>query len=1384
MNRPDTESLFKIKRILSIESSDVDTNNQPTSSREFDIGAVAVHTNVSKQYLAFSIGASSKHANSASTTSLEYPSCPLIVRSIEEDGKVRFWRFAFTKCFRNSIDRSMPLSKSPTRRSSFPTTSISASVTSQSEMPSIEKSKNAECLVALDFSPEGDWLAALSLIRNALYLIPIQSLIKKTRTHQLEKSLYASMHMDDSPNIRNTRNFAVDKGIMNLSPTVMSVQMSSYLRAKNEAGGCNGAKYRSKIANDDLLMSLLTISPDIGTLSCCRWWRSLNGKNYCLIGGTNNLISIVNIEENREECRCDLEPRQKNISTWIELIELLHESVNKRPQCSMLVKMRAVATHSLSDTCTAKENFVRYRNEFAAAPAYYYRVLLERQVFEPRTCDISGPSSALRIKTFQESYHEKLFSPQRMHNGRFRDVFSKQPLKDPATTLTCLYAINGKQYSEAWIAAYSASERKAMLYLNTAEDPESIYTFPPLIEKGNVVTNVEMLYSSTDLMLLQGSLDMTDSQDDAKQDRKNISVWVSLPSRQVGMEETIPQEARIVHHLCLHNNEKINAVLQTTSISKRYPKCEKLRDVSQGNERIEAAGQTIYIIWTDHNVYECYTQWSRLALFKALREQTIMLSDGLCIGYALGVDMASLCEVVADTLCDDDHLNDSTESEIATEREVTSRNAISDGKSRTTTKNPYNQREWIRELYTASRVQPYKAMKQLRGIGANLQAIAFGKQFSVHKTDNMTKWGDGVANLNGLQIEEQRRVAELLIDLLMEQNTKSILFSDNGLMDLCKQRTNHSEEKIEEEWLLNFLEQNIDYDFQAVIDISIHWQLVDLTLKAGLFRNELEYALDKLIQMGMTSSITTSTVENLLEKNPQVAKILTMPKYQIILRQLPNSVQLRIVLHDSDIVLEYRDWIVRNSLSFSVQQCVLILDNLSPPTAGLCPQHKPVDTLVDVENGECDKVTQEEKSEFYLTLLLRIVGEIEQPDHKYSQQILHQHIKTMKGSYRPSMILARCVDYQNWEAAAELFEAHGAWIDAVECRLRCHSTIAGNAKSDLTQIGPDDLLCLIQRLVQDSSSNSDIDEDMRESILSRILVKWLQFGFSICDLEVYILDEKNFRHLQPLLSSILYSEVYERVGNIRMGLESKRSSSNGQSTQRKWLAQCCEIPFSGRLLYRLSMTLVNSLRARAEHIPTKAKNLDEIVDVVRGSIRANDRRISAIEVPSHLSRVIGKSDPLETHVKVFSCGHLYPKRVFEEDILPEFEKQMNALPLPLFQTKMSLIEEWRRQSNRATWNKNKRQVSDCRSGMLMEAPCPLCCLNYFRMKIEEQDRQRFTMGDAMHTGTGRSDNAECSYYFIHTQENQHLSPNVDDPSNLAFEKKSKITEITNGLESK
>ncbi|DAZ92593.1 TPA: hypothetical protein N0F65_008931 [Lagenidium giganteum] len=126
-----------------------------------------------------------------------------------------------------------------------------------------------------------------------------------------------------------------------------------------------------------------------------------------------------------------------------------------------------------------------------------------------------------------------------------------------------------------------------------------------------------------------------------------------------------------------------------------------------------------------------------------------------------------------------------------------------------------------------------------------------------------------------------------------------------------------------------------------------------------------------------------------------------------------------------------------------------------------------------------------------------------------------------------------------------------------------------------------------------------------------------------------------------------------------------------------------------------------------------------------------------VRVPPHSAKAIGKSDPLETHVQVFTCSHVFPKRIFEEEVLPEFEKRMNALPIPLFSTKQVLLAEFKRAGG---------------VDSAIEAPCPVCCFNKIGALVDAQYR---ASQPAPSSPVKKPRPQQPQLYFLHRDSGNH-----------------------------
>ncbi|KAG2525977.1 hypothetical protein JM18_004503 [Phytophthora kernoviae] len=1031
----DGSNLFQIRRIFGFPASPSAPNGPTKPLPALKIASMAVHTLDKKQLLALAIceglpKSSPKPGEASTSTSTPINVGPadaktnfLLLRTIEEDQRTRFWRF--------------PVCSTPKQ----------------------QQAGRAERLSALEFSPEGDWLAALSTRKNRLHLVPVLRLVARQRRAMLDASYQPTSH---------------HRELMNVNQAAMTTQMASYLRATNEYGGLNGARYHSQVAGDDEQMSTLEFAPGIGTITCVRWWRSMNGKNYCLVGGTESLISIVNVEENAEECRCELVD-----AGTIESIDLLEENFRKEKRTSMLVKTK-------TDDIDEKEK------EAGGNGVRYYRVVLEKK-FQPRPkvsprrgkakqAEKEPPAapSTLKIET---ASGESLSSKHFLEDMDFRP----QRIKKNSPHV-CLYAINGVLSSESSLALYDSKKQKTNLYSNfhwrlkgEYEIPDLMPTSPggadhgkneeasnrqqqeekkneedgdeneevasdPEQEKDEVV-DVDLTYCSTDLMLLQGRTSTSN---------ETISTWVSLPSNQ-GMDDDVAT-AHIVHYLSLHGNEKIERVVQSTVRSQTSSNGSGAGGNVRGNQSSEA--EIIYILQTEHHVYECRPQWSRLALFKALCAHSIALRDALSIGYALGIDMASLCQVVANTLY----------------------NSVIDGS--TTVDEQLVQ--WMRDLFEVSRVIPSSAVEQLTAIGGVQSAIDYAQHVLVKPVRDSV-----------YDVPERRRVALLLVDLVLQQQLQKDpslgLQADEALSE------QQQREDKREAWLVEFLETNQDYMTADIVDLCLSQQHVEKAILVATRRNE-----------------------------------------------------------DSDFQEQMRE----------------------------------------------------------------------------------------------------------------------------------------------------ELLELLNSLVVQSHISEVISEQVRAAILARLLVKWFDYGLKRTVLEVFLIDPNVFTHVSPLLAQIFFSEVVASILGVELSMGSTTASANGgfDDRDKEWVLKCQQLPFSGQFLFRVCTSFLEKDHVNPEVSDQVSSPTLKLLELIKKNVVENDLSHDVVPIAPHSAQALGKTDPLETHVKAFTCGHLFPKRVFEEEVVLEFEKRMNALPIPLFATKQAFAREFKRGAS--------------------ETPCPVCSFNKISQLVHQQHKRR------------------------------------------------------------
>lgn len=1347
-----------------------------------------------------------KKKQAAAAAALSSASNYLLVRTIEEDERARFWK--------------------------FPVYSTSKQ----------QSSGKREKLVALEFSPEGDWIAGLSSRKNRLHLIPVLTLIARERKRLLDAT-YTPRH---------------SRELMSVAPSVMTTQMASYLRATNEVGGLNGARYHSQVAGDDAQMSMLEFAVGIGTVTCCRWWRALNGVNYCLVGGTESLISIVNVEENAEECRCELQ----NAGT-IVAIDLVRENFRKETRTSMLVHARG------HDSVTR-----------------YYRVVLEKKIqqqsvlrssksvgaivseastvatgsfasasgtpsFTTASASVRGPSPLPQyvVKTFPQHFLEDAdFRPQRIKKH---------------SPHVALYAINSLLTTESALALYDSELARASLFSNFQWSVRNEYAVPPLASiaqrqhsetpgdssadagDSDAVQDVEIAYCTTDLLLLQGTTATT---------RENVSAWLSLPSHTTRIDELDNDgddqrlaRAHIVHYLSLHDNEKIVRVVQSTSRTPLSASRQRRNGSSSSDSDAPGEAQVIYLLQTAHNVYECRPQWSRLALFKTLCAQAIALENARSIGYALGIDMASLCQVVAETLC----------------AHVRERHALAD--SRTI--------EWIRDLFLVSRALPTTAIEQLTAIGGASYAIAFAQKILSDQQQQATEASSPLlpfAAESSIVVDafERKQVAQKLVDLVLrEQLRANVVASPSADEPTLRPRDVSVQQRLDatETWLLDFLATSRDYDTADIVDLCLAHQHIDKAVLVGVSRNEVALVLQKIIQAGLATFVSDKARATLLERG--FARELAHPAHRLILRSFAIDTQVDVLLAHPPALLQQRDWVVRHLPEItreSLNQIAACLDPRSGSSRidAAAPVEQETGALLrstDVAASEYMATLPEERVELFLTVVLALNRDTssslsgptsarsdDSASDAYAQAELEQLLKDLAQQYRPPVMVARCVDYGNWTAAASLYEAHGELVEAVEARLHSHKvlrpvssdatsplssapsswssatmsfaalrrrrqssdasiesatgsvTSALSDESEFQDAMREELLELLQSLVVQRHSERAITAEMKAAILARLLVKWFEYGLAKTELEVVLIDPTVYPHVASLLAKIFFSDVVDGILGTSTTATHGHSDASSSGTRRgfddrdhEWVRKCHHLPFSGQFLFHVCATFLESgdeavglvgdapgvsSSSSSSQTPAPSPSLESplpqqpnaaferrtatqrLLDLVKDNVVHNDLARSAVTIEPHSAQALGKSDPLETHAKVFTCGHVFPKRVFDEEIVPEFEKRMATLPLPLLTTKQVLLREFRRSA--------------------VEAPCPICSFNKISGLVHQQQRQHLTRsrresGNGVQSTTStlrkpRSTSVaqhpqppHVEFYFLHaqgkTQQSAHLA---------------------------
>lgn len=290
----------------------------------------------------------------------------------------------------------------------------------------------------------------------------------------------------------------------------------------------------------------------------------------------------------------------------------------------------------------------------------------------------------------------------------------------------------------------------------------------------------------------------------------------------------------------------------------------------------------------------------------------------------------------------------------------------------------------------------------------------------------------------------------------------------------------------------------------------------------------------------------------------------------------------------------------------------------------------------------------------------------------YGQNVLENTLRSHWEQFNSSTILTKCAHYQNWVAAAVVYEMLNCWSESIDCELRAIRAQAEHHRAHFTVEEArghemDSVFGVLKAIFAQKS------ETRKSKLLMQVLWYWHERGLEVGPLEGFLL--------------------------ANLGVAGKALA---------WIMQeahtGAELPFAGlpfqRTFYetitRLRITRLQELRGSTSQAGAGDQQLSEesLWQQITATITTNWDKRSKITIPStSLPALPAGRNVDDQELLVFSCdkNHIWTRQVFFETILPKFKTLIASLPVDLSITAQFLLAEYHLKT--------------------MRVACPLCVFN-------------------------------------------------------------------------
>ncbi|KAL6076588.1 negative regulation of SNARE complex assembly, variant 2 [Balamuthia mandrillaris] len=308
---------------------------------------------------------------------------------------------------------------------------------------------------------------------------------------------------------------------------------------------------------------------------------------------------------------------------------------------------------------------------------------------------------------------------------------------------------------------------------------------------------------------------------------------------------------------------------------------------------------------------------------------------------------------------------------------------------------------------------------------------------------------------------------------------------------------------------------------------------------------------------------------------------------------------------------------------------------------------------------------------------------------RYDQHALEVALRRLFKTYRPTLMLQRCIQWSNWSAAAILHTLLGNDREALLCRLNDITMANKGETQEITSV---------LRLFSTLQEQKDCDEK-KASLIDLILRFWQERKLPVEPLEDFL--QKNLSHLGQVLGIVLQhydqpdspfrglafsNELFKNIAHICMSrLTSHLHSSNSSSAS--------------------SSASSSSSSSSSSLTPTGQLSEEALWKEISATLfHSQWNKRAFIDLPSSQLSNSTASAEEDGEVVAFTCdkAHSFPRKTFFERVLPNFKSLLAAFPkeaaLPL--TSEALQAEYQQR--------------------IIRLACPICLYNTLHFELSQR----------------------------------------------------------------